>query len=387
MKKILDDVCLCYGCTACYSICPTAAITMVKNDRGYRIPEINENLCINCGRCNKVCPRLNFNILKKEPKVYAVKNKDEFIRSLSQSGGAFGALCDYVLENKGVVYGCILDNNSCIARHIRVISDKDVFPLHGSKYIQSDLGNCFKDIQNDLSKGLLVLFVGTPCQVAGLKAFIGNKDSNLLTADLVCFGVSSPIIWKEYINQLEQYYKGTCIRAKFRDKKYGWHSHCATIIIQQSNGQQITIKDTTYRNIFMSKLSARDSCFSCQFRSVNRIGDFTLGDCWGIEKTQYKDFADSNGISLLMMNTDKAKAISEIILSKLEYRLFTNNDFLQPALFLQNKVSKLERDKFWACYNNFGASMILWKYGSYQYRIKSIFRRIIGIGMLFRLKR
>ena len=372
MKNILDDVNLCYGCTACYSVCPVSAISMIKNDKGYFHPEINNVICIDCGRCKKVCPRLTLSKSENKFEAYAVKNKDDTIRSVSQSGGAFWPICEYVILNHGVVYGCILDD-TYLATHIRVTTLRDAEKFHGSKYIQSDLGNTFNSIRKDLENGLLVLFVGTPCQVAGLKSYIGKRSSKLITVDLVCWEVASPLIWIEYIKQLELIYNGRCVQAKFRDKKYGWHSHFETMQIKK-NKHIISIKDSTFKRIFGSKLSTRESCFSCQFKSMYRVGDFTIGDCWGIENV-YKDFADSLGVSLFLINTDRVKEIAEYVLEKLEFRPLAHEAYLQPALHEQ-LLQPNAYDDFWDMYKNSGISGTLWKYGSLKYKIRYRLSRI-----------
>ena len=374
MKAILQDINLCYGCSACYYSCPVGAISMIRNKKGYLIPEINDNCCVDCGICKRTCPRLNISIEDKHDfEVFAAKNKEDSVRNVSQSGGVFWPICEYVFSKHGVVYGCSLDSSNKKAIHIRATSLAEVIPFHGAKYIQSDLGDAFKNIKNDLAAKLLVLFVGTPCQVAGLKSFIGKDDPNLLTIDLVCFGVSSPMIWKGYVDKLESIYKGECLQAKFRDKKYGWQSHFSTVVIKKSNERIISIKDTTFRNIFIGKYANRDSCFSCQFRSINRVGDLTLGDCWGIEETKYKDFADDKGVSLLIINNNKAWNVINNISAKLEYRKLTQDEASQPALISQYNIPK-GRDKFWNKYYKSGVDAILIKYGSWKYRVNCIVR-------------
>ena len=379
-KSIISDIDLCYGCSACYSSCPVRAISMVKNDKGYFIPEIDEDNCIDCGLCRRKCPRLNVFTIKNESEIYAVKNKNDAIRSESQSGGAFWAVCEYIFSNNGIVYGCAMDSGSHTAVHVRAATLEEAKAFHGSKYIQSNLveEDIFRSVRKDLDNNILVLFAGTPCQVAGLKSFIGKHDENLLTIDLVCFGVSSPLIWQGYINQLESIYKGKCIDAKFRNKKFGWQSHFSTVAIRKSNGRTVVIKDTSFKNIFLGRYASRDSCFDCQFRSINRVGDFTMGDCWGIEKTRYKDFADDKGVSLLIINNQKAKFIANQIWSDFESRRLTSEEVLQPALISAGSIPR-GREKFWDEYCRAGISSILLKYGSWKYRMNYIFRKALRL--------
>lgn len=373
MKTILSDIESCYGCTACYSTCPVSAISMNRNEKGYFVPVIDEEKCINCDLCKRICPRLNYKENENKFEAYAVKNKEDSIRKISQSGGAFWLFCEYVFSKHGVVYGCVLDSSCYEAIHVRCANSEEAKALHGSKYIQSNLGETFNSVKKDLDNDILVLFSGTPCQIAGLKAFLRKDYSNLIVVDLVCFEVASPVIWKEYIKNLENIYKGKCIQAYFRDKKYGWHSHCETIeICTKKIQKKIKIKDKSFARIFSSRISTRESCFSCQFKSFNRIGDFTIGDCWGIENS-YKDFADRNGVSLLFVNNSLFLELKNFILKNSVYKALTKEQAKQPALY-QQCVKPFIYDEFWKIYTQFGASAVLKKFGTIKYRIKASLR-------------
>ena len=372
MKMILADIESCYGCTACYSACPVSAISMNRNEKGYFIPVIDEKKCLNCDLCKRICPRLNYKKTENEFEAYAVKNKDDVIRKASQSGGAFWPFCEYVFRKKGIVYGCILDSSCYEAIHIRTTSLEEAKTLHGSKYIQSNLGITFNLVKQDLNDGLLVLFSGTPCQVAGLKAFLRRSYENLITVDLVCYEVSSPLIWREYIEKLEKDYNGKCIHACFRDKKYGWHSHFETIEIKKDNGKNIRIKDKSFARIFGARVTTRESCFSCQFKSIYRVGDFTIGDCWGIEKT-YDDFSDVLGVSLLLINNQHFPELKNFLLKMLEHRRLLEEQAIQPAL-IQQCTKSIKTNEFWEIYSKHGISKVLANFGTLKYRINSFFR-------------
>ena len=192
---------LCTGCGACYNICPVQCINMEADEEGFDYPFIELDKCIDCRKCQSVCPMINSAKFHDETEltVYACWNKDESVRYNSSSGGVFTALAEAIIEDDGVAYGAAYDE-SMIVRHIAIDNKHDVKKLRGSKYVQSDIGRTYSDIKTKLVEGKKVLFSGTPCQVAGLKNFIGEKSGNLITCDILCKGVSSPGLFNKYVN-------------------------------------------------------------------------------------------------------------------------------------------------------------------------------------------
>ena len=372
MKYVLNDSNLCYGCSACYSACPVSAITMIENEEGFLEPKINHEYCINCEVCRRICPRLNC-VKKNEPQiVYAAKYKDPSIRMASQSGGAFWALCEYVVGLHGVVYGCVFDIADRKAKHIRVTSLDTATEMHGSKYIQSCLLETFRNVKRDLLDSKRVLFVGTPCQIAGLLSFLGKKHANLITVDLLCHCVASPLIWKEYVEQIEYLYRGRCIKVNFRDKKYGWGTHFETFLIKKDTKVKF-LKEGTFARLFNSGLISRESCFSCQFKTKERVGDFTIGDCGGIKRTS-KEFWDRKGVSLIMINNTQLDEACTFMYEKLECRSVDLCNVLQPALFKSIERNP-QKDSFWNLYAKRGISGIVNSFGSIELRIRQLFWR------------
>jgi coenzyme F420-reducing hydrogenase beta subunit len=215
----------CFGCTACEHICPKACISMMPDEQGFLYPFVNEEDCIQCGKCLKVCPYLDSKDVDAElfpnTQVYAVKHIDDEVRLQSSSGGAFTAISDYVLKNNGIVYGASYDSNM-VVRHVKVDSIEGRDTLRGSKYVQSNLGKVFREIQSYLQKEIVVIFSGTPCQVAGLRKYLVKSYDNLITVDLVCHGVPSPKVFGDYIQSIEKKYKNKVLDCRFRDKKEGW---------------------------------------------------------------------------------------------------------------------------------------------------------------------
>lgn len=235
----------------------------------------------------------------KQPKVYAVKHKDEATRAASRSGGIFTALSDQVLSNGGVVYGCVL-TDKFDAVHIRADNEEDRNRMRGSKYIQSKLGDTFKNVKADLDAQKSVLFSGTSCQVAGLKQFLGRNYEKLLCVDIVCHGVPSPKVWKAYLLWQEQKNNSAIRSVDFRNKgKYGWRDHVETLNFQNSKSTNSKV----FRTIFYGHAVLRPSCYECPYKSVMHPGDITIADYWGIEKAA-PEYDDNKGVSLVLINNE-----------------------------------------------------------------------------------
>lgn len=307
----------CSGCTACASVCPHNAIQMQPDVLGFLYPVIDADLCVECGLCDKVCQFNNkysrYNNFET-PMVYGSRHKEEKELEISQSGAASWAIMQCFLEQSGVVYGVGYDDLTHIV-HKRAVTIEDCEEFRGSKYVQSDLRNIFDSIKKDLISGQRVLFFGTACQVAGLKAFIPKKlHSSLTTVDLVCHAVPSPAVWKSYIEYFENKQKAKVINVNFRNKKYGWHSHSETILF--NNGTEIT--SDTYFDLFYKHLTIRPSCSNCHFTNFNRVSDVTIGDFWGWEKS-YSDWNDNKGVSLFMVNSQKGLELRESLKKYMEF--------------------------------------------------------------------
>ena len=191
---------VCCGCAACANVCTRNAIDMQRDKKGFLYPVVNADTCNNCGLCESICPIINEKEERTPQHVYALKNKNESVRLGSSSGGIFSILAENVLRQRGVVYGAVFDKKWNVV-HSRIESIKDLQKLRGSKYVQSSIGDSFKAVRDDLKSGRKVLFSGTPCQVAGLNAFLRNKHENLTTVDFVCHGVPNPRIWEDYLKE------------------------------------------------------------------------------------------------------------------------------------------------------------------------------------------
>lgn len=355
-KKEKKDCC---GCNACKNICPVHAISMVEDEQGFSYPEIDEEVCIDCGLCNRTCGFYTHD--KVEIKAYGVKHNDINQRVSSRSGGAFVAFSDWILKNKGAIYGAVVCDNFSV-RHIRSLNHNGQMMMKKAKYVQSDTSDTFINVKNDLDNGKYVLYTGTPCQIAGLKKYLLtlNVDTKkLYTCDLICHGVPSPLVWKDYVNYVQSKANKTISHIEFRDKEFGWDSHCESFTFIGTEKKYVS-KD--YTNLFYKHVMFRPSCYNCKFANTNRVGDITLGDFWGIEKNN-EAFNDNKGVSLVLCNTEKGKKLFDMTKRDLKYFSCDINNCLQPTLQRPSTPSNKLND-FWKDYQTKNFKYILNKYST-----------------------
>ena len=298
----------CSGCEACANICPRNAIVMIRDVEGFAYPKINRKLCIACGRCDLTCPALN---LKKKipqafPKVFAAINPDEKIRRHSTSGGAFTALSKIFLRGGGIIFGAGFDENFHV-RHMSAKTFDELENLRGSKYVQSQIGDVYRQVSGAL-KSKAVLFSGTPCQCAGLKNFLGVDPENLLTVDIICHGTPSPALWECYIGELG--HGNEISHVNFRSKRDGWSTSNVEINFFNRPRYFCPLNKETYGKLFLHGLIERPSCHRCKFKFPNGQADLTLGDAWGVKNFAPEMF-DNRGTSLILVHTSKGKKFFE----------------------------------------------------------------------------
>lgn len=315
--KVLDkfiDKDSCCGCSACANICPQSAITMKENDEGFLYPHINLKECSKCNLCQKVCP-INKEKSSKdfEPITFATMASND-IRVKSSSGGMFTILANYILEQNGFVCGASFDK-SWKVKHIIIDNKKDLDKLRGSKYLQSDIGNIFKEIKNLLENNSKVLFTGTPCQVAGLKSFLGKDYKHLYLVDILCHGVPSPKIWIQYLKEQFKYNKIKGIN--FRDKHNSWIMYTQSITEGNKKIAMCEHYTMDFMKIFLSNICNRPSCNNCSFATSPRLSDITIGDFWGI-KDLSEEMYDAYGTSMTVLNNKKGVDLFNQIKSNLK---------------------------------------------------------------------
>ena len=339
----------CTGCGACIQKCPKDCISWEEGELGFCYPVINVDNCIECNQCEGVC---HVGKVVEKPEfqdVYALVNNDPEILAHSTSGGAFSAIAETVLKDGGVVYGCSMQEDFKVC-HIRIANISDLEKLRGSKYVQSDLGNTFRLVEEDLKNDHKVLFSGTPCQIAALKCFLGKKSDKLVTIDIVCHGVGSQAYFDKFVEFLEQS-NGRVETLAFRDKKYlGWS--CGGVIRYSRSSNKKNKErpfynhDNYYYSYFLSSVIYRKSCYSCPYANLQRQGDITLGDFWGVESLKLP--VDSyNGCSLVIVNTEKGKRVFDSLVNvsavktKIDLAIKHNAQLVAPSMMEGNRKKRI----------------------------------------------
>lgn len=299
---MLCDKVKCTGCFACYNICPSNAIEMIEDENGCIYPKINEDKCVKCGLCKRTCPSIVKVKGCNEQKCYAMYSRNKKIRENSTSGGIATTFSEHVIKNGGVVYGAGYTKD-CNVQHIRVDNLNGLRNLQGSKYVHSYIRDIYKYVKKDLSDtDKCVLFIGTPCQIAGLKNFLGKEYDNLLVIDIICHGVPSQRYLKEEVKRINNGIIDVD-RVNFRESnQYGFYIIKNNKIIYDKNMEQ-----SPYCDAFMNALSLRENCYNCDYARPSRISDITIGDFWGLsEKSKF--FSDRcKGVSTVIVSTKKGQ--------------------------------------------------------------------------------
>ena len=347
MIKIVDPS-KCCGCSACVNLCQHHAISMQPDKLGFPYPVVDMDNCVDCGLCDAVCAFVpDVSAAQTVPndtkvEVLAARHDDADILTQSQSGGAFSAIAVQVLNDGGVVYGAAFDQ-SHLVRHIKVDSVEGLSALRGSKYVQSDLSDIFRQVRSDLRSGTKVLFCGTPCQVAGLRSFIPvTMQDGLYLVDFVCHGVPSPSVWKDYLDYMSR--QGTIVKANFRDKSVaGWKEHKETFIY--NNGKK-NVADS-FRVLFYKNIMLRHSCSVCPYNIMNHKSDVTIADFWGVDEI-VPQMDGPEGTSMVICNTSdgqelirKASTVMTIVPAVLDFDFMSrrNPNLVRPARIDKDRMA------------------------------------------------
>lgn len=407
---------MCCGCSACVQACPKQCIAMVEDEEGFLYPHIDLDACVNCAICETVCLYQHRSADKRPLHVYAAKNVDENIRLKSSSGGVFSLIAEHIIAEGGVVFGAKFDEQwnviHCVAE---TLDEVDVF--RGSKYVQSTIGNCYKQVQSYLEKRVTVLFSGTPCQIAGLRCFLRKDYTNLLLVDVVCHGAPSPLVWQKYLQFIARPKGGggkntvssslkevsSIEGISFRDKLNGWKKYGFSVYSSAQHGltknsvsashspcqePKKVFYETLHKNLFMQgflkNLYLRPSCHACPVRKGKSGSDISIGDFWGIG-AYLPEWDDDKGISLVLVNTDKGQSLYESL------RIDNRTMSYQQALVGNPMLEKCcamppQRSEFWELFDSTGVSAISAvcrkMRPSFQirlkYGIKSILLKVLG---------
>ncbi len=345
---------------------------MEPDREGFLYPVVDSTRCTHCDVCQKSC---KFRIYAANGlqtrgtlplEVCAAKNKEPQIRRRSSSGGVFMALCRDTVSRGGVVYGARFGPGHAVI-HDRAEDLEGCRAFMGAKYVQSDLGGVYGRVRSDLAEGRAVLFSGTPCQIAGLQSYMEHHQADtagLLTCDLVCHGVASPLVWRDYLESVRG--DAGIASVSFRDKARGWRR--SELRVERTDGSVLSEDHGTnpYSQLFFSHYTLRPSCSVCPYASMRRVGDITIGDFWGIEDS-LPEFSDDEGVSLVLVDTGKGRQAFDRVRRDLEVRESGAAGCSQPSLQAPSALPG-DREEFWRQYGRGGFPSVVKRYTGYGRR-------------------
>lgn len=367
----ITDKSRCSGCSACHAVCPHDAISMIPDELGFRYPQVDPVRCVECGLCEAVCSFVPCEG-KPEPDALAVRHKDDVEVRASTSGAVFAALSDYILECGGAVYGAGFGEHFKVI-HKRAVSKEERDEFRKSKYVQSDMGDTFRRVKEDLKSGIPVLFTGTPCQTAGLRSYIGEKFADkLYLADIVCHGTPSPEVWDSYLTWHESRAGAKAKNVIFRDKSFGWRISRETIVFEDRKVSSRSYNHLFYRNIMM-----RESCGVCPFASVYRPSDLTMADYWRKDKTCPEFASDNMGCSLVLSSSEKGRELLDKVAEKLYIQEVELKECLQLNLVRPTTLHP-GRKGFASDFAAHGIEYVMRRYGDlgWRYKLESMIRSV-----------
>lgn len=377
----IEEKAKCCGCTACKTVCPMHCISMESDDEGFLYPIVDQDKCIQCRKCENVCPILNAtDDIAFSQDGYLIRSRDPEIRRTSAAGGAFSPIAEYVIEQDGFVCGVYL-NEQFRAEHIVCKDKENLFQFRGSKYMQSELNEVFSQILSLLEEKKLVLFSGTPCQVEGLLNAVKKPYDNLITVDVVCHSVPSPVVFDKYIQYIESKYQDKIISVRFRDKHYGY-DYPTMKLTGQRKGEfyHHGMESDPWLRAFFSGRCDRPSCYKCVFKKQYRRSDISIWDCHNAE--QYTEhFRDSSGTTKVLVHSGKGKQFFSEIRNRYDVIAVTPEKLVDnsPAMLKCVPLKETERVCFFQDMQELSGSELIKKYFPLSLKVQVM--HIVRVGM------
>lgn len=340
----------CCGCKACASACKKDAISFKYDEEGFWYPEVYREKCVGCGACRKACPFSGDELLplKDENQFYAAFSKEAEVLDASASGGAFTHISDCVLENGGVVFGhCYDDSLNAVCIQADTREKRNLF--RGSKYVQSDMGAVYAQIRAQAESGRSVLATGTPCQIDAVrKIFNGRVPQNLVLLEIICHGVPSPGIFREYLSLIERKRGKKVTDFKFRGKERGWTTPLRKISYEDGSHCGELLNADAFNNLFQgTDCILRPSCYSCRYAGKQRVADISIADFWGVEAVHPDMFNGNRGCSLVLVNTEKGRILFDGAREQMDVKRVALADSAGRNLPLTGlPVPRIDREKF-----------------------------------------
>lgn len=363
---------LCYGCSACMNKCPRHCISMKETAEGFLYPVVQKELCAQCGLCEKVCPVLSLEKQEEEyRRAWGVTTKDHQVLLESSSGGLFTALSKKVLDEEGCVFGATFTQDFQRVNHIMIEKPEDLALLRGAKYFQSQMNETFLQVQKQLHRQRKVLFSGTPCQIAGLKSFLGYEDDHLFLIDVICHGVPSALLWQHYLLHMRKTAAGQIKSVNFRDKREGWKRYGMEIVTEKEKSLYLPFSENPYMTMFLKDICLRESCYQCKIKKSGVMSDLTIGDFWGVEKIA-PDVENFSGVSLALIHTKKGMCLfdqvrKDMTALQVDYDQAIN---CNPA-FKYSAHRPAERDAFYPDLRTLSWKKVEEKYAHVKLRVKA----------------
>lgn len=372
MIEIIDKKACC-GCWACENVCPLKCIKMTEDNEGFLYPNVDLDNCIDCKLCEKVCPIINNKPEKKNEsqKGVLLQIKDKQIRKESTSGGAFTAIASWVINNGGVVFGASMNLVEKRVEHTWVDTIEGLGKFRNSKYVQSNIHSCYSDCKKFLNEGRWVCFSGTPCQIEGLKHFLRKQYDRLVTIDVVCYGIPSPGLFRDYLTWKQDEIGGNFKKVLFREKRlcYNYTSFSIYNEIETKNYHK-GVESEQFLRSFFSNINVRPSCYECQFKKRYRVSDFTIWDCYDV-KLFSRNFDDTGTNRILVHSTLGEKVMNEITM-KVNMEMYENLDFFiaDEIAMISSVPMNAKRESFFSDYARMNMEKLMNKWFPITLKVK-----------------